>query len=105
MEGVIDTFKYEAEHKHIPSLLLVMTAYFTSYAEFIGGILLILGLFKNYALCVLGLDMVVVAIAFSYMRPMWDMKNVFPRLILICILLVMPSRWAHFGLDYIIRNF
>lgn len=105
ISGVIDTFKYEAQQKNIPAFMLVLAAYYTSYVEFFGGLLLIIGLFKNYALCALGLDMIMVAIAFSYMKPMWDMKNVFPRLILIATLLIMPSRWAFFSVDYLIRMF
>lgn len=103
ISGVIETFRYEAEQKHIPAFALWLMAFYTSFFEFVCGLFLILGLFKNYALCFLGLDMVLVATAFSYMKPVWDMKYVFPRLILVVILLVMPSRWAFFSLDYIIN--
>lgn len=103
IRGVIETFRYEAQQKNMPSFLLTFSAYYTSYVEFFGGILLILGLFKNYALTFLGLDMIMVAIAFSYLKPMWDMRFVFPRLILIAILLILPTRWAYFSLDNLLR--
>lgn len=101
--GVIETYRYEAQQKNIPSFLLTFSAYYTSFVEFFGGALLILGLFKNYVLILLGMDMIMVAIAFSYLKPMWDMRFVFPRLILIAILLVLPSRWAYFSVDHLLR--
>lgn len=104
VSGVIETFRYEAQQKNIPGFALWMMACYTSYVEFFGGLFLILGLFKNYALLALGLDMVLVAAAFSYMKPVWDMKFVFPRLILIALLLWMPSRWSVFSLDHIIKT-
>lgn len=104
ISGVIETYRYEAQQKNIPSFLLTFSAYYTSFVEFFGGALLILGLFKNYVLILLGMDMIMVAIAFSYLKPMWDMRFVFPRLILIAILLVLPSRWAYFSLDYLLRT-
>lgn len=103
ISGVIETFRYESQQKHIPTFLLKAMAYFTSFVEFFGGLFLVFGLFKNYTLCLLGLDMVFVAAAFSLMQPVWDMKNVFPRLMLIVLLLGMPSRWAFFSLDNLIR--
>jgi putative oxidoreductase len=105
IRGVIETFRYEAQQKHIPEWALRFVAVFTSYVEFIGGILLIIGLFKNYALFLLGIDLVLVAAAFSYMKPMWDLKNVFPRLMLVVLLLGMPTRWAVLSIDYVLRNF
>lgn len=105
ISGVIEAFRYEAQQKNIPPFALSLMAYYTSYCEFIGGLFLIVGLFKNYALLALGLDMVLVAAAFSYMKPVWDMKFVFPRLVLIILLMGMPGRWSVFSIDYLIRNF
>lgn len=104
ISGVIETFRYEAQQKNIPGFALWFMAVYTSLAEFVCGLFLILGLFKNYALCLLGIDMVLVAAAFSYMKPVWDMKYVFPRLILIILLMAMPGRWSVFSLDFLIKN-
>lgn len=103
ISGVIETFRFEAQQKNVPSFLLTLAAYYTSYVEFFVGLLLIVGLFKNYALCALGFDLIMVAVAFSYMKPVWDMRNVFPRLILVALLLFMPTRWAYFSLDNLLR--
>ena len=71
----------------------------SSWIEFICGILLILGLFKIVALYLLALNMVFVAFVFSYVKPMWDMRHFFPRLILVVLLLLMPEHFDLFCLD------
>jgi putative oxidoreductase len=97
--GVIHAFEGDAMRFHIPRPLLSGVSYFTSIAEFSGGFLLILGLFTNYALVLLSLDLLLVCFAFTYMEPMWNMKNVFPRLLLILILLIFPEGNNVFSLD------
>ncbi len=104
MKGVVDNFLLEAEHSHIHKPLVVMVSYFTSYIELIGGALLIFGLFINYALFALGFDLVLVCFAFSVIRPIWDMKYVFPRLILVIILLFLPNDYHKIGLDYFLTK-
>ena len=103
INGVIEFFRNESRHVQIPEFILKSSAYFTSYAELIGGTLLILGLFKNYALYLLGFDLIIVVGAFSMLKPMWDMNLLFPRLILLGILLFLPSKWDILSLDFIIN--
>lgn len=100
--GVVDFFHDEMQHKKMPSFLLVFSAYFTSFAEFIGGGLLIIGLFKTWAYYLLGLDLILVCGAFSMMKPMWDMGMLFPRLLLLAILLYLPLQWDIIALDKLI---
>jgi putative oxidoreductase len=95
IQGVVETFLFETRQRHVPKILLHGMAVFVSNVEFVGGALLILGLFKTAILTLFGLDLIFVAIAFSYMNPVWDMKHVFPRLILILVLFVMPDRWNY----------
>jgi putative oxidoreductase len=89
LAGVIETFLFDASRNNIPRPLVVMLAYYTSIVEFAGGILLIPGLLTNYALCALGSDLLGVCLAFSLVEPMWDMKHVFPRLILVAALMLL----------------
>ena len=105
MKGVVDNFLQEAEHSHIHKPLVIAVSYLTSYTELIGGILLIIGLFTNYALIALGVDLVLVCFAFSVIRAMWDMQYVFPRLILVTILLFLPTEYHKIGLDYFLKLF
>jgi len=101
ISGVIDTFKADAGREHIPGFLITLMAYYTSIVEFFGGLLLIFGLFINYALYLIGLDLLLVCFAFSFMQPMWDMKHVFPRFILVIILLILPTDHNLFSLDHL----
>lgn len=100
VKGVIQTFEHPLIVKNIPRPLLVLATYVTCYAELIGGFLLIIGFIKYYALYLLGIDLLVVAIAFGIMEPVWDMRHVFPRMLLIFIALVIPSRWDIISVDY-----
>ncbi len=99
--NVINSFMNESERHHIIRPLVVAISYFTSITEFIGGLALILGLFTNFALYFLGIDLILVCFAFSLMNPIWDMKHVFPRFILIIILLLIPNEHNKLSLDYI----
>lgn len=90
ISGVVDFFKLEMQRHNVPIFILVFAAYFTSFVEFTAGGLLILGLFKTWAYYLLGLDLILVCGAFSMMKPMWDMNMLFPRLLLLAILLYLP---------------
>jgi putative oxidoreductase len=103
MPGVVETFSADAERYHIPRLLLNSIAYYTSIAEFIGGLMLLAGFFTTYALYAIGLDLLLVSFAFTYMEPMWDMKHVFPRFVLIMALLVIPKEYQLFSLDHVLN--
>ncbi len=105
INGLIEIFALESKKRQVPKFLLGFMAVYTSIIEFTGGILLILGLFKNIVLTLFGLDLIFVAIAFSYMNPVWDMKHVYPRLMLVLTLFVMPNDWNYFSLDNLMTHF
>lgn len=99
MRNVIQDFSGEMNKKNIPMFFLTTGAWFTSLIEFICGGLLILGLAKYTALYFLCADIILVSIAFSIIRPMWDLQYVFPRVVLLIFLLVVPKEWDVFVLD------
>jgi putative oxidoreductase len=101
IKNVVNAFHTETDRKHIPEFLLVFTSYFTSITEFFGGISLILGLFHQIVPIILGINLLVVAFAFSFLRPMWDLQHVFPRVILLTLILLL-SNYFYFGLDTLI---
>jgi putative oxidoreductase len=103
MPGVIDTFMRDAERRHISRPLVAIVAYYTSIVEFVGGIFLVFGILTNYTLCAIGLDLILVSFAFSLVEPMWDMKHVFPRFILVILLLLLPLENDKLSLDYLIN--
>ena len=104
MPGVIDSFTADAERSHIPHAVLTLVAYFTSIVEFVGGIMLVFGICTTFALYALGLDLLLVCLAFTFMKPMWDMKYVFPRFTLVITLLLMPEDWRFFSLDSLMHS-
>lgn len=103
--GVIETFNIEAQKRNVPQGFVKLMAIYSSVVEFFGGILLIVGAFKTVVLSLLGIDIVLVAVAFSFIQPMWDMKHVYPRLVLISALLMFPSAWGYFSIDHLIEKF
>jgi uncharacterized membrane protein YphA (DoxX/SURF4 family) len=104
ISGVTNTFLDEAEHHHIHRPLLTVIAAYTSVVEFAGGIALLLGFFTHYALYLLGIDLLLAAFAFSLLQPMWDMKHLFPRFVLVIALLLLPDAWNKFSIDYLMNQ-
>ncbi len=103
MDNVYKSFE-PYEETFLPKLLLVFTAYFTSYAELIGGFLLIIGLFRNYALYALGAVLLIVAFGHGLTSPIWDLSHVFPRAVLLISLLLIPQEWDKWQIEIIIRK-
>lgn len=85
----------------LPVFLLKITAYFTSYAELIGGLLLCLGIFKKYSLYALGLVLLIVTFGHGLSQAIWDMQQVFFRLIPLVALLLLPEELDKFQLEKI----
>lgn len=104
ISGVVQAFNFEAQKQNVPQGFVKLMAAYTSIVEFFGGMLLIIGAFKTVTLSLLGIDLVLVAIAFSVLEPMWDMKHVYPRLVLVSALLMFPSAWGYFSVDHLIEN-
>ena len=100
-KGVLQTIEEPMSKIGIPKFLIITGVWFTSYIELIGGFLLIIGFAKYYAMYLLGLDLIIASIAFGFMKPMWDMKFVFPRLVILIFLLVIPSDWDIISVDYV----
>lgn len=101
IRNVVNAFHSETDRKHIPEFLLIFTSYFTSITEFFGGLLLVIGLFHQIIPVILAINLLVVTIAFSFIRPMWDLQHVFPRVILLTLILLL-SNYFYFGLDTLI---
>ncbi len=100
IKGVVSTFEHPLITNHIPKWMLTIFAYFTSYVELIGGFLLIIGFVKYYALYLLGIDLLIVSVAFCIIEPMWDLRHVFPRMLLLLIALMIPYQWDVLSVDW-----
>jgi len=101
VKEVIKTIHEPLSSKGIPAFFSELGTYFTSYIELICGAFLIVGLAKYYCLYLLGFDLLFAALAFGIVEPVWDMRHIFPRLVLLIFLLTIPSQWDVISVDYV----
>ena len=99
VEGVYQNAFAEMESTWIPIFLLKLTAYFTSYMELIGGLLLTLGLMRQWAYLGLGLFLLLVSYGHGLSSPIWDLQHVFFRAALLIPLFMLPPQWDRWALD------
>ncbi|MFT6815639.1 MAG: putative membrane protein YphA (DoxX/SURF4 family) [Sphingobacteriales bacterium] len=116
LQGLGKVFKIGVEHllsqvftpmlqdTFVPYFIQVAIAYFTSYAELIGGLFLLLGLFRKYTYMVLALVLVVVSIGHGIAQPIWDLTHVFYRASFLVFLIVIPFNQDKYSLDQMINN-
>lgn len=103
MKRVLETFEYPLQGvRHVPRFFVVCGVFYTSFVELIGGMLLIIGLMKHFTLYFIALDLLIAAIGLGIMKPMWDMKHVFPRFVMLVFLLIMPSQWDIISIDHLL---
>jgi uncharacterized membrane protein YphA (DoxX/SURF4 family) len=96
---VYNLFFKDFEKTFLPKWLIWGTAYYTSYVEMICGFLLIIGLFRKYALFLLGIDLLIVSFGHGLLEPIWDLQHVMPRAILLIAILLVPRQWDRWCLD------
>ena len=87
------------EETWIPLFLLKVTAYFTSYAELIGGLFLILGLFRQWFYFLFAAVLLIVSYGHGLESPIWDLHHVFFRSVLLAALFLLPMEWDRWCLD------
>jgi putative oxidoreductase len=102
VRNVVQTFT-ESYKRMFPLPLLSLAVYLSSITELVAGLMLILGIFKVIALYALCVDLVLVTLAFSYMRPMWDMQLFFPRMIFVAALLLLSNFNDPFSLQHLLN--
>ncbi len=103
IKNIVETVERPFGEKGVPRFLTVAAAWFTSYSELIGGALLVVGLFEYFALFLLGANILVAAIGFGITNPVWDLQHVFPRLMLLLFLLLVPASWHAWSLDHLVN--
>lgn len=93
-------FFYEAYKDILPEFIIYGTAYYTSYVELIGGLLLVIGLKRDYALYALASVLVIVTFGHGLTDFVWDLSHVMFRMIPLVALLLLPKEWDRFSVDY-----
>jgi len=96
---VYGLFFKDFEKTFLPKWLIWGTAYYTSYVELICGFLLIIGLFRRYALILPAIDLLVVSFGHGLLEPIWDLQHVIPRAVLLITILITPAEWDKWNLD------
>ena len=91
-------------YANFPDFLLLGTAYYTSYVELLAGLMLVIGLKRDYALYALASVLVIVTFGHGYAEPIWDLSHVMYRSILLIALLLLASQWDRFSIDYYIKD-
>lgn len=100
VDAVYQNFFLGSHGELLPNWLLLITAYFTSYAELIGGLMLVIGFKRDWALYLLAAVLVIVTIGHGMKEPIWDLSHVMPRTILLAAILLLPAEWDRFRLDW-----
>src|SRR6266487_2601662 len=101
---VYNMFFKDFETTFLPKWLIWATAYYTSYVEMIGGFLLIIGLFKKYAMYLPAVDLLIVSFGHGLMEPIWDLSHVMPRAILLITLFFVPREWDRWHADKLFKK-
>jgi uncharacterized membrane protein YphA (DoxX/SURF4 family) len=95
-------FFHPAYKNILPDSITLGTAYYTSYVELIGGLLLVIGFKKDYALYALASVLVIVTFGHGLAEPIWGLSHVMYRAVLLIFLLIVPKEWDRVSLDYYI---
>ena len=100
-----DMFFKDLETTFLPKWLLWVTAYYTSYAEMVCGFLLLIGLFRKYAMYLLAADLLIVSFGHGLTEPIWDLSHVMPRAILLITLFFVPQEWDIYNTDRFFKKY
>lgn len=101
---VYDMFFKPFDQTILPHWVVEFAAYYTSYIELIGGLLLILGLFRRIMLIGLAVDLLIVSFGHGMMEPIWDLSHVLPRTILLGALFFLPQEWDKWNVDGLMKR-
>ena len=98
-------FFYGTYKDLLPEFVIRATAYYTSYVELIAGLLVVLGLKRDYALYALASVLIIVTFGHGLAKPIWDLTHVMYRTILLVTLLLLPSAWDNYSVDGLINKY
>ena len=104
VENVYNNFFKETYTALLPEFLVYATAYYTSYIELVGGLLLVIGFKRDYALYALASVLIIVTFGHGLAEPIWDTSHVMSRTILLIPLLLLPKAWDRFSVDGLISK-
>ena len=100
MKEVTSTYHSTYSRFGFPKILSALAAWYTSLSALIGGILLITGIFEYLGMYLLASNLLIAAIGFGLKEGLWDMRYVYPRLMLLLIIMIVPPGWDVWKLSY-----
>jgi putative oxidoreductase len=105
LEENFQIYRAACEERKVPFWFMKASVFLSSYIELIGGFLLIIGLFNSYTMVFLGIDLIMVSIGFGYLQGLWDMRHVFPRIVLLALLYLVPEGQDIWTIESIFSSF
>jgi putative oxidoreductase len=102
LQNVFLAMQVDSREKGLPDWFTKISIFISSYFELFGGLFIVIGLFTIPVLYVFGTHFIMLFISFSYLNGVWDMRHVFPRFVLLLILLLLPYDWNKFSIDYLL---
>lgn len=104
IRGVVETVGPAYRKIGFPEGSIWFISFLTSWIEFLGGALLILGLFTVPSMMLLSLDIIIVTAGMSMLDPVHAMKLIFPRLILLLMYLLFSSANDMISIDWMLNK-
>ncbi len=102
IDNVYENFFKSTYQDLLPDFLVLATAYYTTFVELIAGLLLVVGIKRDWALYLLASVLIIVTFGHGLAEPIWDASHVLVRAIFLIPLLLLPKDWDRFSLDYLI---
>ncbi len=83
----------------LPKPVLVAVLFFTTFAELVGGAMLLIGWRRDWAYRIFVAVLLIVSIGHGLESPIWDLQHVVFRGALLAALLLLPGDWDIWSLD------
>jgi uncharacterized membrane protein YphA (DoxX/SURF4 family) len=88
----------------LPKPVLVAVLLFTTFAELLGGLFLILGWQRKWFYRILASVLLLVSFGHGLESPIWDLQHVVFRAILLIPLFFLPEEWDSWSLDHRLKQ-
>jgi putative oxidoreductase len=88
----------------LPKPVLVAVLFFTTFAELLGGALLLLGWQRRWAYRFLAAVLLLVGFGHGLESPIWDLQHVVFRALLLAPLFFLPEDWDEFSMDHRLKS-
>ncbi|CAL2089328.1 DoxX family membrane protein [Tenacibaculum sp. 190524A02b] len=104
LQNVYENFFLKGYGDLLPNFILLPTAYYTSIVELVGGLLVIIGYKRDYALYFLASVLVIVTFGHGLKEPIWNLSHVFYRTTLLASLLLLPKKLDIYSIDFLLNK-